>query len=69
MSNTKTDRPEVLFIDDSNTVRAAANKILSKQYSVHEAVNGKDAWEKIEANPDDAVVFADIHMPEMNGLQ
>lgn len=69
MSNTKTERPEVLFIDDSNTVRAAANKILSKQYTVHEAVNGKDAWEKIEANPDYAVVFADIQMPEINGLQ
>jgi diguanylate cyclase (GGDEF)-like protein len=69
MSNAKTERPEVLFIDDSNTVRAAAKKILSKQYNVHEAVNGKDAWEKIEANPDYAVVFADIQMPEMNGLQ
>ncbi len=69
MSNAKTDRPEVLFVDDSKTVRAAANNILSKQYTVHEAVDGKDAWEKIEANPDYAVVFADIQMPEMNGLQ
>ena len=69
MSDAKTNRPEVLFIDDSKTVRVAANKILSKQYTVHEAVNGKDAWEKIEANPDYAVVFADIQMPEMNGLQ
>jgi diguanylate cyclase (GGDEF)-like protein len=69
MSDTKTERPVVLFVDDSSTVRAAANKILSKQYTVHEAVNGKDAWEKIEANPDYAVVFADIQMPEMNGLQ
>ena len=69
MSNAKADRPEILFIDDSKTARAAGNKILSKQYAVDEAVNGKDAWEKIENNPDYAVVFADIQMPEMNGLQ
>lgn len=69
MSDTKTDRPEILFVDDSKTARAAANKILSREYIVHEAVNGKDAWEKIENNPEYAVVFADIQMPEMNGLQ
>ena len=69
MSDAKTDRPEILFVDDSKTARAAASKILSKQYTVHEAINGKDAWEKIENNPDYAVVFADIQMPEMNGLQ
>lgn len=69
MSDNNANRPEILFIDDSKTARAAANKILSKQYIVHEAANGKEAWEKIENNPDFAVVFADIQMPEMNGLQ
>ncbi len=63
------NRPEILFVDDSKTARAAAKKILSEQYTVDEAVNGKDAWEKLENNPDYAVVFADINMPEMNGLQ
>ncbi|MCW8852255.1 MAG: response regulator, partial [Gammaproteobacteria bacterium] len=69
MSNAKADRPEILFIDDSKTARAAGNKILSKQYAVDEAVNGKDAWKKLENNPDYAVVFVDLQMPEMNGLQ
>ena len=69
MSDAKTNRPEILFVDDSQTARAFAKNILSNQYTVHEAVNGKDAWQKIENNPDYAVVFADIQMPEMNGLQ
>ena len=63
------NRPEILFVDDSKTARTAAIKILSEQYIVDEAVNGKDAWEKLENNPDYAVVFADINMPELNGLQ
>ncbi len=62
-------KPEILFVDDSRTARAAAKKILSEQYIVDEAKDGKDAWEKLEKNPDYAVVFADIQMPELNGLQ
>ena len=69
MDDENTNRPEILFVDDSKTARAAAKKILSEQYIVHEAVNGRDAWEKLESNPDYAVVFADIQMPELNGLQ
>jgi two-component system, cell cycle response regulator len=69
MSKAEINRPEILFVDDSQTARATAAKILSKQYTVNQAVNGKDAWEKLEKNPDYAVVFADIQMPELNGLQ
>ena len=58
-------KPEILFVDDSRTARAAAKKILSEQYIVDEAKDGKDAWEKLEKNPDYAVVFADIQMPEL----
>jgi len=69
MSKANDSRPEILFVDDSKTVRGVARKVLSEKYIVHEAVNGKDAWQQLEKNPDFAVVFADIQMPEMNGLQ
>lgn len=62
-------KPKILFVDDSKTARTAAKKILSQQYTVDEAVNGKDAWQQLENNPNYSVVFADIQMPEMNGLQ
>lgn len=63
------NRPEILFIDDSKTTRKTAKKILSSKYTVREAANGNDAWELLENYPDISVVFADIQMPEMNGLQ
>ncbi len=69
MCDAKDNRPEILFVDDSKTTRKTAKKILSDKYIVHEAVNGKDAWEQLEKNPEFAVVFADLQMPEMNGLQ
>jgi len=69
MSEENDNRPEILFVDDSKTARKIAQKILSDKYIVHEAVNGKDAWEQIEKNPELAVVFADIQMPELNGMQ
>ena len=69
MRDANDNRPVILFVDDSKTARKAAEKILSDKYIVHEASNGKDAWEQLKKNPDYAVVFADIQMPEMNGLQ
>ena len=68
MSETN-NKPKILFVDDSKTVREVARKVLSEKYTVQQAVNGKDAWEQLEKNPDFAIVFADIQMPEMNGLQ
>lgn len=69
MYDANDNRPEILFVDDSKTARETAKKILSDKYIFHEAVNGKDAWEQLEKNPEIAVVFSDIHMPEQNGLQ
>lgn len=62
-------KPKILFVDDSNTVRKSAVKILSEDYSVFEASNGKEAWDIIQNDQSFDVIFADIQMPEMNGLQ
>ncbi len=69
MRDSNDNRPKILFVDDSKTVRGIAKKILSVKYIVYEAANGKEAWEQLESDPEFAVVFADIQMPEMNGLQ
>ena len=63
------NKPKILFVDDSKTVRKSAEKILSEDYSVFEASNGKEAWDLVRDDTTFDVIFADIQMPEMNGLQ
>ena len=43
-------------------------KIREQQYEFVFAVNGNDALEKIQQQPDIAIVLSDINMPEMDGL-
>jgi len=43
-------------------------KIREQQYEFIFAVNGNDALDKIQQNPDIDIVLSDINMPEMDGL-
>jgi two-component system chemotaxis response regulator CheY len=62
----------VLIVDDSATVRAVLEKTLRlaniPTTSVHHAGNGAEALELLNSNQID-IVFADLNMPVMNGLQ
>ena len=62
-------KPKILFVDDSKTIRASGVKILRDDYEVIEARNGKEAWNLILQDHQFDVIFADLEMPEMNGLQ
>ncbi len=59
----------VLVVDDAAFMRMMIRDILTKEgYTIHEAVNGRDAVEKYdEIHPD--LVTMDITMPEMSGLE
>ncbi|MEW6109568.1 MAG: response regulator [Nitrospirota bacterium] len=59
----------ILIADDELYVRELISMILKKEgYQVIEAVNGKDALEKLRTNKIEMVV-TDIRMPEMDGIE
>ena len=60
---------KVLVVDDDPVVGASINRVLSsKGYAVISAISGQEALDRI-ANEDDDVVYTDIKMPGMNGLE
>jgi len=58
----------ILVVDDAAFMRMMIRDILAREgYTIHEAVNGRDAVEKYdEVKPD--LVTLDITMPEMDGI-
>lgn len=59
-----------LIVDDSETNRMILSRyIRRKNILCDEAINGKDALEKIDKNGKYKIVFMDIQMPLMNGIQ
>lgn len=61
---------KILIVDDSKTVRQQLSAALQQaSYTVIEASNGKDAQDKIKADPSIALVICDINMPKMNGFE
>ncbi|AMW28396.1 MULTISPECIES: hybrid sensor histidine kinase/response regulator [Arthrospira] len=62
--------PTVLIVDDSITVRSLLSMTFEKSgYRVEEARDGKEAWEKLKSGLPCDIVFCDIEMPRMDGLE
>lgn len=62
--------PMVLVIDDSETVRLQANRALTEAgYEVLEAVDGLDAIDKLGSSERIALIFCDVNMPRMTGIE
>jgi chemosensory pili system protein ChpA (sensor histidine kinase/response regulator) len=62
--------PLVLVVDDSITVRELLTLSFNKLgYQVEQARDGKEAWDKLRAGLPCDMIFCDIEMPRMNGLE
>lgn len=62
--------PTVLIVDDSITVRELLSLSFSKAgYRVEQARDGREALEKLKSGLPCDLVFCDIEMPRMNGLE
>jgi chemotaxis protein histidine kinase CheA/DNA-binding response OmpR family regulator len=67
---TQGSEPMVLIVDDSITVRELLSLSFSKAgYRVEQARDGQEAWEKLRGGLPCDIVFCDIEMPRMNGLE
>ncbi|HIK37817.1 MAG: response regulator [Geminocystis sp.] len=63
-------QPVVLVVDDSITVREMLSMTFAKAgYRVEQARDGQDAWKKLRSGLPVDLVFSDIEMPNMNGLE
>ncbi len=61
--------PQILFVDDSRTARKLASKILQEKYRVSICESGEEAWAILRTNTSVKIVFTDINMKGMSGLQ
>lgn len=62
--------PLVLIVDDSITVRELLKMTFLKSgYQVDQARDGQEAWEKLRSGLPCDLVFCDIEMPRMDGLE
>lgn len=69
MTESNSDKPVILVVDDSKVIRVAARKMLGSDYETIEAGSGVEGWAHIQKNDSISVVFTDMQMPEMDGLE
>lgn len=63
-------QPMVLIVDDSITVRELLSLTFTKVgYRVEQARDGQEAWDKLRAGLPCDLMFCDIEMPRMDGLE
>jgi len=64
-----TARARVLVVDDEPEIRRALRRIVGQRHDVTLAANGAEAWQLLAAGERFDVVFCDILMPEVTGIE
>lgn len=59
----------VLYVDDEPINLQLFKLLLGDKYNVITAISGEQGLEMLEKNSQITVVFSDMKMPEMNGLE
>jgi signal transduction histidine kinase len=61
-------KPRILLVEDETLLRGHLARVLSDEYTVDTAGNGKEALESVMRSPP-ALVVTDIVMPELDGIE
>lgn len=65
-----TKQPKLLIVEDDVDLNDAYRMILSSAgYEVAQAFNGEEALKYIQQNGDPRIIFLDLRMPVMNGIE
>jgi len=59
--------PSLLLVEDSQVTRAILSRDLSQRYTLHDALDGEQAWTMLCGDPEIELVITDIQMPLLNG--
>ncbi len=65
---TSHDLREILIVDDNHDMRRYIKDLLSSDYHTIGALDGVDAWDKLEHHIPDLII-SDVMMPRMDGFQ
>lgn len=61
-------KKSILIIEDNDDIRFYIQDNLRSDYTVYQAINGKEGWKKAqELQPD--MIISDVMMPEMDGME
>jgi two-component system, cell cycle response regulator len=63
----RTTPARILFVDDSKMMRLAGRKILEPHFQIVLAAGADEASAVLDENPDIAVIFSDLNMPDRSG--
>ena len=69
IEETNNERAHLLLVEDDMDLLAVMTKVLSKQFNVSTAVNGKIAIDILQEDQNIDAVITDYMMPEMNGVE
>jgi len=62
-------KTKILYVDDEPFNLMLFEAHLEKDFDIITAINGEEGIEKLRLNPDISIVFSDLKMPKMNGIE
>jgi len=68
MSDPKSEKPSILYVDDESINLRSFNSLFRRDYKIHQAISAKEGLEILKQIAIQ-VVIADQRMPEMTGAE